>query len=158
MTRRSSLELQWIKRPWNRRRAASFLPLNTESQDNQCWKAHERSADAWVFLHLSSGFPYVKGLQSNRQAQESRHSFSFAGGYKPGESRNIQELAYQWSGNCLVCRPLLRPCSRIPELLRLKAVYSWFAQFMKVDRVTANHSLSSTAIQQKFQHSLSLLS
>ena len=29
---------------------------------------------------------------------------------------------------------------------------------MKVDRVTANHSLSSTAIQQKFQHSLSLLS
>ena len=28
---------------------------------------------------------------------------------------------------------------------------------MKVDRVTANHSLSSTAIQQKFQHSLSLL-
>merc|ERR1712173_388912 len=28
----------------------------------------------------------------------------------------------------------------------------------KVDRVTANHSLSSTAIQQKFQHSLSLLS
>ena len=30
--------------------------------------------------------------------------------------------------------------------------------WMKVDRVTANHSLSSTAIQQKFQHSLSLLS
>ena len=29
---------------------------------------------------------------------------------------------------------------------------------MKVDRVTANHSLSSTAIQEKFQHSLSLLS
>ena len=28
----------------------------------------------------------------------------------------------------------------------------------KVDRVTANHSLSSTAIQQKSQHSLSLLS
>ena len=35
------------------------------------------------------------GLDLNRQAQESRHSFSFAGGYKPGESRNIQELAYQ---------------------------------------------------------------
>ena len=39
------------------------------------------------------------------------------------------------------------------EFLGFNLVLQW-----KVDRVTANHSLSSTAIQQKFQHSLSLLS
>jgi hypothetical protein len=43
--------------------------------------------------------------------------------------------------------------SSFPSVLDMESVLQW-----KVDRVTANHSLSSTAIQQKFQHSLSLLS
>ena len=50
---------------------------------------------------------------------------------------------------CKVWR--MKMCSR--EQRQRETERQW-----KVDRVTANHSLSSTAIQQKFQHSLSLLS